>query len=246
MIFCDLRLKSLVLNYSNMRQLIFRFGQLQPIHQLSMVGAMVAILLHLLAWLIFSNFDFTEPQQRPVSKSVPLILPTPVPVSLPTPEASGSASPPVGHISTPAAPPAVKKATVQSTSKHVVAVPSVAKALPQNTNRAISSANSNKAQSVKPMEPLQASAKPNVPLPSPTSQQTELITFTAPLEISGVTVPEQVASASKPSQPPKPRVVAGWQQRQILYAIAARNKAARKQPIDINEVTPAVNNSQSQ
>ena len=245
MIFWDLRLKSIVLNYLNMRRLIYIFHQLQPIHKLSMVGVVVAVALHAVAWLLFSSLNLAEPQQRPLSKSVPVILPTPVPVSLPTPEASVLASP-VWQASIPIVPLVEKKAADQNDSKPVVTPPSVAKALPQNTNRAISSANPNKTQPVKPVVPLQAYAKPNVPLPSPASQQTELITFTAPLEISGVTVPEQAAVASKPNQHTKPRVGAGWQQRQILYAIAARNKAARKQPIDINEVTSAPNNSQSQ
>lgn len=61
--------------------------------------------------------------------------------------------------------------------------------------------------------------------------------FSAPLEITGTAFAATPHAAEAPSPASRaPRVVAGWQQRQILYAIASRNRAAAKKPFPTQEV----------
>jgi hypothetical protein len=234
----DLRHKRFVLNCSGMRQLTQRFLQLQPVYQLSIVGAVVAIALHLLAWFIFSNLDFNIQYKAIESKPVAVILPALTPVHTPL-----SPTHPAKQIASPVA-IEPEKVQVQSDTKPT-SKPAIGKGLPLKPNRTVSPINTSKAQTLKALDgPLQTSSKTVVPPPPATAHHTEVITFTAPFEISGATVSEQSSTTvAKTSQASAPRVVAGWQQRQILYAIAARNKAARKRPLDISEVAPVSNNS---
>jgi hypothetical protein len=195
----DLRLKRFMLNCSGMRQLIRKFLQLQPIYQLSIVGAVVAVALHLLAWFIFSNLDFNVQKKAIVSMPVSVILPALTPVQTPLSPTQSTHS--VKQLASPVV-IEPEKTKIQSTSKPV-SNPAIIRALPVKPNPAVSSINSSKPRSIITLDgPLQASSKTVVPPPPATAQHTEVITFTAPFEISGATVPEQAATTvTKTNQP---------------------------------------------
>ena len=239
----NLLLKRFMLNCSGMHQLIQKFLRLQPIYQLSMVGAVVAVALHLLAWFIFSNLDFNVQNKAIENKPVAVKLPTPAPV--PTPLAPTQSTQQATKIPTPVA-TEPEKTMVQSASKPVASPAASAVSIPKSSFRTVSPTKTSKIQHGIRLEgPVQTSTKSVVPPPPATNQHSEIITFTAPLEISGITALEPTANAAKSNQPAPPRVVAGWQQRQILYAIAARNKAARKKQLDISETVQPTNTTPS-